>query len=180
MKRHLLFALTMMLVGTAAFAQVPGTICVYWDEAGTIQDASEVEVGNVPLPVYTGYVIIFVEEVVSGAAYSMEVIGNEAIVISQAFPPGLQIGDALLGGVEIGLTDPVYGFLGTPVVISTIEVLNAVYPQPAHVELVIGAPNGYTTAVYANGAAELAVLETCQAAVANEDLTFSNVKALFR
>lgn len=180
MNKHLIVALLTLLVGTAAMAQVPGTICVYWDAEGTIQDASEVEVGNAPLPFYEGYVIIFVEEVVSGAAYAMDVVGNDAIVVNQSFPPGLQIGDALTGGVEIGLTDPMYGFLGTPVVISEITVANVVYPNPAHVEIVVRAPDGMTNPIYANGAAELAPLETCQAAVANEDLTFSNVKSLFR
>jgi len=179
MKKHLLFALLTLLVGSAAVAQVPGTICVYWDEMGTIQDANEIDGGS-PLPVYEGYVIIFVEDAVRGAAYALDVRGEGALVVSQTFPPGLAIGDALEGGVEIGLTDPIYGYLNTPVVISEIVVQNLNFPDPLFAEFEVVAPDGTSGPIYADGQAELGPLETCQTAVANEDMTFSNVKALFR
>jgi len=179
MKKHLLFALLTLLVGTAAMAQVSGTICVYWDNAGTIQDASAIDNGA-PLPVYHGYVIIFIEDVVTGAAYGLEVNGAGALVVNPTYPAGLAIGDPLNGGVEIGMTDPSYGFLGTPVVITEFDVINALYPQPLNAGITVVAPEGMTHPIYANGAAILGPLETCQTAVANEDMTFSNVKALFR
>lgn len=179
MKRHLLLVTLALLVGTAAMAQV-GNVCVYWDEAGTIQDATGVENGGAPMPVYTGYVIIFIEDVVTGASYGLSVDGTEAFIATQSFPAGLQIGDALAGGVEVGFTDAQYGFLGTPVIVSTLTVVNAVYPQPAHIGISVTSHPAYGTAVYANGAAEIGTLEICQEAVANEDMSFSNVKSLFR
>ncbi len=179
MKRHLLFVMLALLVGTTAMAQV-GNVCVYWDVDGTIQDASGIENGNAPQAAYTGYVIVFVEDVVSGASFGLNVIGTEAFIAGFSYPEGLHIGDPLVGGVEIGMTNPEYGFLGTPVIVAELVVVNAVFPAPAHIEVQVTAHPAYGTAVYANGNAEIGVLDICQNAVGNEDLSFSGVKALFR
>jgi hypothetical protein len=179
MKRHLLFVMLALLVSTTAMAQV-GSICVYWDEAGTIQDASLIENGNAPQTTYTGYVIIFVEDVVAGASYGLSVDSVDAALASQTFPAGLQIGDALAGGVEVGLTTPLYGFLNTPVIISELLIINTNYPNPAHLEISVLPHPAYGAPVYADGAEIIKTLEICQGAVANENETFSNMKSLYR
>jgi hypothetical protein len=179
MKRHLLFVMLALLVATTAMAQT-GSICVYWDEAGTIQDASLIESGNAPEPVYTGYVIIFVENSVSGASYGLELVGTEASLLNTEFPEGLQIGDAFAGGVEVGLTSFQYGYLNYPVIIQTLTLLNTNYPNPAHIELLVTEHPAYGSAVYADANEVIQTLEICQGAVANEAGTFSGMKSLFR
>jgi len=177
MKRHMLFVMLALLVATTAMA---GEICVYWDEAGTIQDASQIESGNEPLPLYTGYVIIFVEDIVQGASYSLELVGTEAAVFGQDFTDGLQIGDAFAGGIEVGLTDKQYGFSAMPVIIQSVTLLNTVYPAPAHVELFVTPHPAYGSAVYADGEEVIHSLGICQGAVSNEEGTFSEMKSLYR
>ena len=178
MKRHLLLITLALLLAVSANAQ---TIGVYWDEAGTVTEIPGLA------PTFTGYVVIFAEDVVSGAAYGLQIrdldLGDggapEILFASATYPAGLQIGNEFAGGIEIGLTNVQYGFLGDPVVISTLEFVN-ISGGVAHAAVDVLPHTTYGDALYADGGAALHALSPLADAIANEDMSFTNVKNLFR
>jgi len=180
MKRHLLFVALALLLAGSVNAQ---TIGVYWDEAGTVTTIP-VGSGQGGAPTFTGYVLVFVEDVVGGASYALQIrdlddaLNDELLLASAVYPDGLQIGSALTG-VEVGFSFPQYGFLGTPVLVSTLTFVNISGGQAQAAIDVLPHP-AYGDAVYADGGAVLHVLSPLMDAIANENMTFGNVKSLFR
>lgn len=110
-------ALVLVLAATPCLAQV-ATVGVYFDQAGT--QVSGTFNGGVD-EFHKAYVVVFWEAFVGGASYKLNV--DPRVSITQVSYPleGIQIGGPLDGcGVEIGLTQPAFGFYSTPVVITDL------------------------------------------------------------
>ncbi len=179
MKRHLLLITLALLLAGSVNAN---TIGVYWDEAGTVSQNNGIGF------TFTGYVIIFVEDVVTGTAFQLQLDGDIA-PLTITYPDGLQIGDAYAGGVEIGMSNAQYGFLGTPVLVATMQFLNTSTDPSgvAHATVDIVPHSTYMDIIYTDGSGAIAAAplaggagNTGFQAIANEDMTFGGVKNLFR
>ena len=178
MNRHLLLAAFVLLLTCApAFAQSYGTMGVYWNPEGTYLYPSQANDSGGGL-VYRGYVVLFVEDVVRGAAFRLDFRSNEALIGETTYPAGLQIGEAWNRGIEIGFTEPYYGFLTRPMVMCEFLVINDAYPEMARFDVGVYPHPDYGAAVYADGEERIVAVELMP--VGNEAMSFGDVKSLFR
>lgn len=177
MRWHLSIILAaLVLLNTPALTQPTGSIGVYWDQNGFEPDPNWVY-DEVPL-VYEGYVVVFVEDIVTGAAFGLVDYRNDTTLLNMEYPVGLQIGDAWSGGVEAGFTNPMFGFLDTPLIVGRLALINDVYPNWARIEVEVLPHPDYGAVVYADGEAHLVHLHPQP--VTNDTLSFGDLKLLFR
>jgi len=115
----------LLLINANASAQYPvaeGTLFAALDEEGT-----EVwYLAPPPNEVVDAYVLVRWDALIGGAAYRLEpFVPLWWALLLEEFPGGIAIGSAYDDcGVEVGLINPGFGFGGTPVVISHIQVIN--------------------------------------------------------
>ena len=182
MKKHLLFVILALVVSATPLLAAEGTIGVYFTENGVDYSRYAQFAGN-DGPLIYGHVILFVEDVVRGGSFMMTVDSPEVAVISEAYPPNVAIG-SIMTGLDLGLNDPIFGFLGAPVELVTVTMINNVYPRVPNVNFDIVAAFSNAAPIYADGGAVVYPLVGLPAAlgdtVDNENGSWSNVKALFR
>jgi hypothetical protein len=136
---------------------------------------------------YDAHIVIYVEDDVYGAAYSLDFDGTGLNLIDETYPEGsFHVGD-MLSGVEVGLNNPVSGYGGQPVFVGTATFFNNIYPNVPDVTFEIEPAQIYQTPVYSDGAV-LQPLSGLASAIGNhagvvesdEGTTWGEVKALFR
>jgi hypothetical protein len=121
------------------------------------------------------------EMTVGGAAFKLE-LDPQILLVGQVWPAGVQIG-TLTAGVEVGYTNPIYAYLGTPAIlcelslytgdnlIDNAELTITNHPNYASVEVAdITGP----TFEYAGSTSLLTI------PVKNEKSNWGDVKNLFR
>jgi hypothetical protein len=180
MKKCYLGALAaLLLVSAPLFAQLPpsgATVGVYFDEEGTVSI-----IHHFPgLSTLDAYVVVYWEAMVGGASYSMNQPPPDVLVVAEEYPDGVNIGSPFDGcGTEVGLFLPGFGFYGTPVVISHIQLLN-VTPVGTNVTLCIGPHCNYGEVVVSDNQANLFSGDGLCGVVGAESTTWGAVKNTYR
>jgi len=177
MKKLLLVAALVMLAAPV-LAQT-NTLGVYADPAGTALNLTTGE------EYYNVYVILFAENQIGGAAFMLDVTGNQNIIF-QNFGDGIVIGESapvdVRTGVQIAYEDPVLGFFGTPVLLVTLTMQSTV-EEGGFAEMCVLPYPEYEDVVYAHPAGELfpvtGLCGTVSVPVPGETTTWGNMKALF-
>lgn len=111
---HVILAL--ILFAVPALAQTPN-VGVYFNTAGTQNTA--VFNGGVD-ETHTAFVLARAEMLIGGAAFKLT-LDPRIVVLGVAYPMGVQFGE-LATGVEVGLTEPLSGYFGVPVLIATLTL----------------------------------------------------------
>jgi hypothetical protein len=139
--------------------------------------------GNFNDQIFDVYIIIRVEDIVRGASFKAEILPwSDFQMIHESYPPNIHVGD-VLSGLDIGFTDPMYGFDNAPVIVCTMTMLNMVYPNFMYGAMTIGPASANATPIYADGDALLHPLSTSWfelECIANEEATWGRVKTLYR
>ena len=182
MRRPLVVIIALLLSTSPLLAQ-DGTIAAYFTQDG-VNYSRFVDFAAFS---YDAHIIIYVEDNVEGAAYSLDVVGSGLNLVDQTYPENsFHVGD-ILSGVEVGLMNPVSGQGGQPVFVGTATFFNNIYPNVPNVSFEIMPAELYQTPVYSDGA----VLQPLSGLVsalgdhagvvgADEGMTWGRVKALCR
>jgi len=151
-----------------------GHLRAYFDEFGTITEFTTED------PIVEVYVIIFVEAVVQGVAYELELSSDNLELISATYPPGAVLGDPM-NGVELAMSEWYYGLWGNPVLVTTLSFLNH-NNSPTY--LTTTNHENYETIVYSGSTGVLFPLSSRTSVfgtpVANADMSWGAVKNLYR
>jgi hypothetical protein len=170
-----------LLLSAPLLAQLPpsgGTVGVYFDEEGTVSSVSGL-FSFPQLATLDAYVIAFWEATVGGASYSISGLPPSILVVTEEVPGGISIGSAFDGcGIEAGLTLPGFGFYGTPVVISHLQLLNN--GLGSGMTLCVEAHCNYGEVVVSDNQANLFSASGLCGAVATESSSWGSVKNLYR
>jgi hypothetical protein len=172
-----------IMLGAVFFISVPvtaqtmGEVGVYWDSVEWYRYPSDGHGTEAPL-IYDGYVVLMVEDVVTGMAFELIDYRSDTSLVSMEYPAGLQIGDAWSGGVEIGFTEPFYGFLGTRMNVCHFTLANHRYPEEARIEVDVVPHLNFGAVVYTNGEAQIVPVYVLP--VGSEASSFGAIKNLFR
>jgi hypothetical protein len=121
--KPLILALAFLICATPVFAQ-DCTIAAYWDAAGTMSHGFPDPYAN-PIE-FSVYVVIFAEDVVAAAAYSMEeVTGSSGFFLAwrRSGPSGNGLVIDEPEGTSVALTECVIGFGGNAVLVDTYHYL---------------------------------------------------------
>ena len=179
-KGHWLLTIALaLLVAVPAFAQTP-SLGIYFDLAGT----QAYQPGHIGLnEAHTAYVIARAEMLIGGAAYKITIDDPNLMFTGASYPAGIQIGDAL-NGVEVGFTEPVVGYFGVPVRVSTLSLFAPSYwGEPATI-CVVPFPGKYNDVVLADGQGVLfpasGLCGQLTSTVATDADSWSHVKGLYR
>jgi hypothetical protein len=180
MKKHLLFVIIALVAAVTPVLAQEGTIAVYFSPNG-VQSSRYAQYSDF---LYEAYVTIYVEDVVRGASFALDIANAEVSLISETYPAGtVYVGD-MLTGVDLGLVDPLYGYLGNPCVVGSATLLNNVYPAIPNVDFMILPTAGQAFPIYAAADSQTYPLLGMPSAlgdtIANDDMTWSGVKNLFQ
>ncbi len=163
-------------------AQPATSICVYFDAEGTTTELAPTGSAGAPLE-FEAYVIIFVEDAVTGASYTVNVIdenpANPVVYLGSDYPAGLQVGDPFTG-IEVAFTGTQYGFLGTPVIVETMHYLKFVPANWDATTFSLTPHPNYMDLIYGDGEGTIQTLVTCAEAVDNDASSFGEIKSMFR
>ena len=181
--------LMVLLVLALAVSAVPlqaqdGTIALYFTEDG-LNYSRYVDFSDFTIE---AYVIVYVEDIVTGALYRLEMDGIDVMVISETYTPGsIVIGD-MLSGVAVSLPFPESGFGGEPVFVGTVTFLNLAAPGVPEVDFQIVPHPTQGTPVYSDASFLMQPLTGLSSGIGvgagvpdtDHEFTWGRVKSLYR
>jgi len=101
--------------------------------------------------VFTAYVIATgTEQMIGGAAYRLE-LDPHLQLVSAIYPAGIQIGDPMRTGVQVGFTECASGCYNTPVLISTLTLWREAWVYDAGLCITPYPPAGVVQIADCNG-----------------------------
>jgi hypothetical protein len=136
---------------------------------------------------YDAHIMIYVEDDVHGAAYSLDFDGTGLNLVEETYPENsFHTGD-MLTGVEVSLFNPASGYGGQAVFVGTATFFNSIYPNVPDVTFEIMPAQFYQTPVYSDGAVAQplsslvsAIGDHAGALEPEDEITWGRVKALYR
>lgn len=173
-----LLVLAIVALASVSFAQTPG-IGVFFDEAGTISDAS---LNGGLGEIHTAYVCATdCEMMVAGASFKL-VLDPQIMLLTATYPEGLAVGE-IAAGVDLGLTNPIAAFFGDAALLATLQ-LTTFDNLMDHAPLTISNHPNYLTPIVADTSAALheaaGLTSYLTIPVAAEEMSWSGVKTLFQ
>lgn len=176
--KSLLVIAAIVAIASGASARVVG-IGVYFDEAGTIDNASfNGGLGEI----HTAYVCAKnVEMMVAGASFKLT-LDPMIMLLTATYPEGLAVGD-IIAGVDVGLTTPIPAFSGGAALLCTLQLTtfdNLMDQAP----LAISEHPNYTSPLVADPLGNLVEVDGLTSfltiPVSSESKSWSEVKSLFQ
>lgn len=177
MKRLLMITLSLLLVTATSYAQIPGTIGVYADAAGT--DVNIVDDGGV----VEAHMLHVLTDGATAIQYKLDVSATEWIHLGDNWDFELVLGSSV-EGASIAYTECLSGsiYLGTALFLGSSAPLCteiSIVPDPPHDT--IRAISCLETWMFpAGGRAMVNADDTCQISVPVDQTTWGGIKALYR
>ncbi|MFH1843550.1 MAG: hypothetical protein ABIF77_10130 [bacterium] len=171
--------LALFVMSTPVLAQTP-TVGIYFDEAGTVPVLTGYNLFQ-PTTVITLHVVVFWENMVGGASFAIPELNDSRLALAGfTYADGLNIGDPWDGcGVEFGFSTPQFGFLGNPVHVMSINVMN-IHTEPWEPVFQVLPHCNYTSVIVADRYSTLYDAEGLSGVIPNDFSTWGELKNLYR
>jgi len=171
--------LALIVMSTPVLAQTP-TVGCYFDAEGTVPVLTGYNLFQ-PMTVVTVHVVVFWENMVGGASFAIPELNDPRLaMVGTVYEEGINIGDPWDGcGVEFGLATPQFGFMGNPVHLMAIDVMN-ISSMPWEPVFQVLPHCNYGTVIVADRYSVLYEAEGLSGVIPNDASSWGQVKNLYR